>query len=265
VVVIAIAAVVCLLGVGLFKATRPQPVSIGGSSSPAPAPLATALNSPNPTPLVSPASPSPSPSGAELFAEAKRYLEAKDYAQALPRLQRAAEAGNADAMTALGRLYKDGNGVAQDYDKAGEWFQKAAAAAGKAAAEREANNPSPASQTVPSPAISNAEWLAEAQRYLDAKDYAKAFPLLQKAADAGDAVAMSNLGDLYCYGHGVTRDYAQARQWYQKAADAGNAYGMYNLGYLYQHGLGVGQDHAQAWYWYQKAADAGNAEAKQAL
>jgi hypothetical protein len=91
----------CLLGFGLFKATRPQPVSIGGPSSPTPAPL-TASNSPSPTLLVSQASPSltpsgaeslaapaspvlvptaalsnspsPTPSGADWFAEAKRYL-----------------------------------------------------------------------------------------------------------------------------------------------------------------------------------------------
>jgi hypothetical protein len=69
-VVIGIGIVVCLLGVSLFQATRPQPVSTGGSSSPTPAPLAV-LNSPSSTPLVSQVSPSPSPSGAEDLSEAK--------------------------------------------------------------------------------------------------------------------------------------------------------------------------------------------------
>jgi hypothetical protein len=125
-VVIGIGIVVCLLGVSLFKATRPQPVSTGGSSSPTPAPLAAVLNSPSPTPLVSQVSPSPSPSGAELLAEARHYLGAKDYAQALPILQKAADAGNAEAMNALGWLYETGRGVTQDYAEAREWFQKAA-------------------------------------------------------------------------------------------------------------------------------------------
>ena len=109
---------VCLLGVGLFKATRPQPVSIGGSSSPTPAPLAAALNSPSPTPLVSQVSPSPSPSGTEGFTEAKRYLDLGDYAKALPPLQKAADAGDAVAMNSLGYLYEKGLGVAQDYAQA---------------------------------------------------------------------------------------------------------------------------------------------------
>jgi tetratricopeptide (TPR) repeat protein len=117
-VVIGIGVVVCLLGVGLFKATRPQPVSIGGSSSPTPAPLPAALNAP-----------SPGLSGEEGLTEAKRYLDLGDYAKALPPLQKAAEAGNAEAMNQLGQLYQTGRGVAQpDYAQAREWYQKAAEA-----------------------------------------------------------------------------------------------------------------------------------------
>ena len=102
-VVIGIGVVVCLLGVGLFKATRPQPVWIGDSSSPTPAPLAAALNSPSPTPLVSQVSPSPCPSGAEGLTEAKHYIDLGDYAKALPPLQKAADTGDAVAMNSLGQ------------------------------------------------------------------------------------------------------------------------------------------------------------------
>ena len=126
------------------------------------------------------------------------------------------------------------------------------------------NSPSPTplvSQVSPSPSPSGAEGLTEAKHYIDLGDYAKARPPLQKAADAGDAVAMNNLGYLYEKGLGVARDYGQARQWYQKAADAGNYHAMNNLGWLYQHGWGVTQDYAQARQWYQKAAEAGNATA----
>jgi TPR repeat protein len=38
---------------------------------------------------------------------------------------------------------------------------------------------------------------------------------LQKAADAGDAVAMNSLGYLYAKGLCVAQDYAQERQWFQ--------------------------------------------------
>ncbi|MGA8657757.1 MAG: hypothetical protein WB586_16550, partial [Chthoniobacterales bacterium] len=102
-------------------------------------------------------------------------------------------------------------------------------------------------------------WAEQANRYLDAKDYAKALPLLQKAADTGHAVAMNNLGWLYQNGWGVAQDYAKARECYQKAADAGNALAMNNLGWLYHNGWGVAQDYGKAREWYQKAADTGNA------
>jgi len=37
-------------------------------------------------------------------------------------VSKAAAAGNTDAMYNLGVLYRDGKGVAQDYDKAREWY-----------------------------------------------------------------------------------------------------------------------------------------------
>jgi len=117
------------------------------------------------------------------------------------------------------------------------------------------------SQTEPEPTSSEAEWYAEAKRSPDVKDYVKSLPLLNKAAEAGNAAAMYDLGELYYYGQGVPQDYARARAWYQKAAVAGSALAMADLGYLYEHGFGVAQDYAQACTWYQKAAVAGNTDA----
>jgi uncharacterized protein len=53
----------------------------------------------------------------------------QDYTKACDLFQKAADAGNTDAMSNLGALYRDGLGFAQDYDKAREWFQKAIDAA----------------------------------------------------------------------------------------------------------------------------------------
>jgi len=119
--------------------------------------------------------------------------------------------------------------------------------------------------TTPTSTPSAAESLAQAQRYLDAKDFAKALPRLQKSAEAGDTDAMYKLGWLYGNGKGVAQDYDKAREWYQKAADAGNPVAMNNLGVLYRNGKGVAQDYDKAREWYQKAAEAGNTDAKQAL
>ena len=64
------------------------------------------------------------------------------------------------------------------------------------------------------------------------QDYAKAREWYEKAADKGDADAMSNLGLLYGNGQGVAQDYAKAREWYEKAADKGDASAMFSLGLL---------------------------------
>lgn len=101
----------------------------------------------------------------------------------------------------------------------------------------------------------------QVKSYLSVKDYAKALPLLQNAADAGNASAMFQLGSLYHIGVGVGRDFAKARELYQKAAHAGNTNAMFNLGVLYASGRGVAKDYAKAREWYQKGADAGNQDA----
>ena len=87
----------------------------------------------------------------------------------------------------------------------------------------------------------------------------------RKAADAGHAVAMNNIGVLYHNGWGVSQDYTEAMRWYRKAADAGIDTAMYNIGWLYHKGLGVSQDYTEAKKWYRKAADAGDADAAQRL
>lgn len=53
------------------------------------------------------------------------------------------------------------------------------------------------------------------------KDYAKALPLLRKAADQGVASAQFNLGVMYLVGQGVTRDDKQAVSWFRKGAAQG--------------------------------------------
>jgi len=92
-----------------------------------------------------------------------------------------------------------------------------------------------------SPTPSAAQWVAEAQRCLEAKDFQKALALFQKAAAGGQATAMDHLGLLYRDGKGVAQDYDQARQWYQKAIDAGDTKAMYDLARLYASGHGVAQ------------------------
>ena len=88
---------------------------------------------------------------------------------------------------------------------------------------------------------------------------------LTKKAEAGDAVAQYNLGEMYYEGEGVPKDAAKALEWYQKAAAQGLAKAQYNLGEMYYEGEGVPRDAAKAVGWLQKAAAQGNANAQYSL
>jgi TPR repeat protein len=65
----------------------------------------------------------------------KGWGVAQDYGKAREWYQKVADAGNADAMYNLGLLYQNGWGVAQDDAKAREWFQRGADA-GNVSAKR---------------------------------------------------------------------------------------------------------------------------------
>jgi tetratricopeptide (TPR) repeat protein len=89
------------------------------------------------------------------------------------------------------------------------------------------------------------------------KDFAEARRLFEKAADAGYAMAMNNIGGLYEGGDGVPRNYAEAARWYGKAAAAGEPIAMVDLGWQYETGHGVSKDYAEAVRLYEAAAKAG--------
>jgi TPR repeat protein len=152
--------------------------------------------------------------------------------------QTGADRGNATSMANLGLLYQHGHGVAQDYAKAREWFEKAA----------EKGNAS---------AFTNLGLLYE-KGFGVAQDFAKARELFEKAAEKGDTVAMGKIGRLYHSGQGVAQDFAKAREWFEKAAEKGDTNGMGMMGWLYHYGQGVTQDYAKAREWYEKAAANGN-------
>ena len=73
-------------------------------------------------------------------------------------------------------------------------------------------------------------------------------------AEAGEAEAMNNVGEIYEQGVRGVPDHAQAAAWYRKAAEAGSRRAQTNLGALYEQGLGVAADPSQALAWYRRAA-----------
>jgi uncharacterized protein len=87
----------------------------------------------------------------------------------------------------------------------------------------------------------------------DRADYKTALRVWMDAATAGDAEAMTNVGEIYERGLGGTPNYDAAAIWYRKAADKGLSRALFNLGTLYEQGLGVEKDPMQALNLYRQA------------
>lgn len=147
------------------------------------------------------------------------------------------------AFLQLGKLHRDGKGVAQDLTQARMLFEKAAAQ-GNAEAALNLGDMYSAGVTVPA-------------------DAAKAAAFYKQAADAGDARAAFAYGFVLEHGQGVSRDDAAAARYYAAAARQNHALAENNLGMMYAQGRGIARDDEQALKLFQAAAAQGNASAAQ--
>lgn len=87
----------------------------------------------------------------------------------------------------------------------------------------------------------------------DRADYKSALRIWMEAAQAGDAEAQNNVGEIYERGLGDAPNYAAAIIWYQKAADQNYSRALFNLGTLFEQGLGVEPDRLQALNLYRRS------------
>lgn len=115
-------------------------------------------------------------------------------------------------------------------------------------------------------AQAQSEATLEGMRIYNNGDFATAYLLLSRAAEAGDPQAQVNLGYLYARGHGVTSDQTEALRLYELSAKAGssegmNAVGYKYLGYKYLHATGVHKDLERAKFWFCQAIVRGNPRA----
>jgi TPR repeat protein len=151
-------------------------------------------------------------------------------------LQMGANHGDVTSMHNLGYSYAMGWGAERDYDKAFEWYRKAADKG-------------------------NVQSMTDlGALYTRGSDFPEARQWYEKAAKKGDATAMSALGWFYDNGLGVMKDDATAHDYYEKAAAKGNEHGMAGLGRHFHDGRGVARDYAKARDWFEKAADKGHVE-----
>lgn len=87
----------------------------------------------------------------------------------------------------------------------------------------------------------------------DRADYKSALNVWMPSAEAGNAEAQVNVGEIFEQGVGGSPNYDAAIIWYRKAAAQGNTRGQFNLGTLYEQGLGVERDPLTALNWYRQA------------
>lgn len=117
----------------------------------------------------------------------------------------AAKRGDATAWNNLGVIYRDGEGVRRSDRKAARFFRKGAA------------------RGSPQAMNSLGALLEEGGKGVR-RDARAAIALYRQAAEQGEPVAMLNLGDAYTSGTGgLAIDLAAARAWYEKAVAAGDA------------------------------------------
>lgn len=184
------------------------------------------------------------PDGCEMIGS--YYHSKNDYQAAMEWFLNASEMGCSGAMLRIGLMYYDGMGVDQNYAVSADWLLKAAHRGD----------------------IYAMSWYGYILHQDNVvyeiinKKYASFLEEYLKAADAGDPIAMRNIGYMHENGYGgLSRNSLTALAWYQQAADAGDAYSMYKIGDMYRYGNHTSVNYKLAMEWYQKAAELGNADA----
>lgn len=85
--------------------------------------------------------------------------------------------------------------------------------------------------------------------------YHKALAWYRIAADRNSWSAISQIGQLYENGFGVTQNYYTAFEWYLKAARLSKSAGREAIGDMFRHGKGVPVNYYKAIEWYLKSKD----------
>ncbi len=168
---------------------------------------------------------------------ARAYAAKYDFESGLPWIKPLADRDDPPALAGMARIYAEGAGVPQSYEKAFELYQRSAGL-GYVAAGHEV-----------------------AKAYRDGlgvrRDYEQAAYWFEKAADWGFVWGQLNMGKNYLRGLGVRQDDGAAVAWFQKAIEQDNGWGMIMLGQLYLEGRGVPKSVEQAMTLFQEASDGG--------
>jgi TPR repeat protein len=219
-------------------------------------------------------------------AGAIQLYVAREYKEAIPWLEKAANAGHVRAPVVLGILYEQGTGVKEDAATAARWYQKGMDN-GNAAAVRRLSEMYRLGLGVPHDEQKARELMnravemgdkaapkliekreqdrkdtrpgmdikAEAYRMYKQKNFDQAAKLYTQCANMGNDDCQLGIGQLNEFGQGVPKNEKHAAIWYRKSADQGNAISQKMLGLLYELGKGVPENWTEAARLYAKGAD----------
>lgn len=100
------------------------------------------------------------------------------------------------------------------------------------------------------------------------EDFATAFPLMQRCAQAGHPRACFLLALMYQAGEGTIKDEIQYKKWLNRLlelAEEGNAVAQWEMGSNYRFGNHFPLDIKRANYWLERAAESGSPDAQHHL
>ncbi|HEY1311799.1 MAG TPA: tetratricopeptide repeat protein [Pseudolabrys sp.] len=190
-------------------------------------------------------------SAMDAFRSGARWLKAGDKVKAVHSLEYAAENGHTLAQWKLGRMYAEGDGVAQDDLKAFEYF--------RSIADRHAeDNPD-----VPQARFVANAFVALGHYYLEGipktaikRDPDRAREMFGYAASYfRDPEAQYNLARLYLDGTGAPHDPRQAARWFGLSAQKGQCQSQAMLGAMLFAGDNVPRQAARGLMWLTLAKD----------
>jgi uncharacterized protein len=181
----------------------------------------------------------------DALREGTRAYYAGDTAQALDGLEAAAEGGHPAAQWKLGRMYADGDGVAENDLMAFKYFnQLIAAHADDAPTSPQAPYVANAFVEIGSyymTGIANSAVAPNANRAREIFNYAATY--------FGDAMAQVNLGRMYLDGVGGERNPHVAARWFHSAAKKGQLDAQVRLGEMLSFGEDIVPDPVRGLMW----------------
>jgi TPR repeat protein len=191
-------------------------------------------------------------------------------------LTMAAESDHAEAQCSLGNLYRTGEGIGMDLEKAVYWLDRAVKNGDFIAAHNLGllvlqglstyENESFVAMVKNSDTqlIDYIDKLDEVISKVSVENISMAIKLLTLAANDEDDTAQSTLALIH-YCHESVKDDAKFFYWLKKAANTGNLIAQTNLGMAYARGLGTDKNYKKSLYWLTKAAENGYLPAQNAI